>query len=160
MNKKLLVIGLLLPLLAGCDLSKEYVSPVPFVPNPDSGGEEGGGGGGEVDPPGPEEFNLTVYFFLDYSHSEVYEDAETGALLPGHPTNAIYKMEWYALEPLGKMPEEATITDSMAADPHFNHFIGYSRYSTCLDEGQLWDWSNDYETKNVLNLYGIWVHKD
>lgn len=162
MNKKILLLGLLLPLIAGCT-GREYISPVPYVPNPDQGGSggggEGGGGGGGGGGGQQEEFNLTVYFFLDFSHSEVFEDPETEELLPRdkYPTNAIYKMQWYALEPLKEMPAEAALTDSMAADPQYPHFIGYSRYSSCLDESLLWNWETDSEATNTLNLYGVWV---
>ena len=111
--------------------------------NPEGEGEEG-------------EKNLTVYFFLDYSHSEIDEDEE-GNKNPNNPGNYIYKMDWYDLKPLGSMPEEAKITDAMAADPHFGHFIGYSKYSSAIDESLLWKWDTDYTASNTLKLYGIWV---
>ena len=153
MNKRLLLPLLLFPLIAGCSMSVNFDPLVPWVPDPDAQEDEGGGD----DPGGDEgEKNLTVYFFLDFSHSEVDEDEE-GNKNPNNPGNYIYKMDWWALKPLGEMPAEAAITDSMAADPHFGHFIGYSKYSSALDESLLWDWANDYEASNTLNLYGIWV---
>jgi hypothetical protein len=66
-------------------------------------------------------------------------------------------MDWYSLVPLKTCPEEAVLTDAMAPDALYPHFIGYSEYPSALDESLLWDFENDYKQSNILNLYGIWV---
>ena len=154
MSKKLLLVLAIFPLIGGCASSIDFIpdGAHPWVPDPDASEGEGEGGDDEG---GEGEKNLTVYFFLDFSHTEVDEDEEGNK--KENPGNYIYKMDWWALKPLGECPQEAILNDSMAADPHFGHFIGYSKYSSALDESLLWDWENDYEASNTLNLYGIWV---
>lgn len=87
--------------------------------------------------------NMTVNFYLDYSHSE----------------EPLYTMRWYMLMPLGEIPEQAVLTDQNAADPLYNKFLGYSEYSSSIGDN-LWDFENDFKQSNVLNLYGIWVSEN
>ena len=87
------------------------------------------------------EENMTVNFYLDYSHSE----------------EPIYSMRWYMLVPLKECPDEAKLSDSDAADPLYGHFLGYSEYSSAIDASKIWNFETDYKQSNVLNLYGIWV---
>ena len=91
-----------------------------------------------------EEFNMVVKFYLNFSNSDT----------------PIYTMDWYSLVPLKTCPEEAILTDAMAPDSLYPHFIGYSEYPSALDESLLWDFENDYKQSNILNLYGIWVSND
>lgn len=125
MKKKLLLTILVLPLLASCSGSETY-NPRFAYPGED-----------------PKEFDMTVNFYLDYSHSD----------------EPLYTMRWYQLEPLGECPTEAKLDDSKAADPLYPTFIGYSEYPSAIDEDLIWNFATDYKQYNVLNLYGIWVAK-
>lgn len=125
MKKKLLLTILVLPLLASCSGSETY-NPRFAYPGED-----------------PKEFDMTVNFYLDNSHSN----------------EPIYTMRWYQLEPLGECPTEAKLDDSKAADPLYPTFIGYSEYPSAIDEDLIWNFATDYKQYNVLNLYGIWVAK-
>lgn len=125
MKKKLLLTILVLPLLASCSGSETY-NPRFAYPGED-----------------PKEFDMTVNFYLDNSHSD----------------EPIYTMRWYQLEPLGECPTEAKLDDSKAADPLYPTFIGYSEYPSAIDEDLIWNFATDYKQYNVLNLYGIWVAK-
>ena len=143
MKKKAFLISLLaLPLLVACASSTVF-RPThsypgdPFKDETSEGGE--GGEGGDID----QEENMTVNFYLDYSHSDA----------------PLYSMRWYMLKPLGECPAEAVLTDADAADPLYGHFLGYSEYSSSIDESKLWNFETDYKQSNVLNLYGIWVSK-
>lgn len=84
--------------------------------------------------------NMTVNFYLDYSHSD----------------EPLYSMRWYMLLPLGEIPQEAVLADKDAADPLYGVFLGYSEYSSSIGDN-LWDFEKDVKQSNVLNLYGIWV---
>ena len=86
---------------------------------------------------------MTVNFYLDYNHSD----------------EPIYSMRWYMLEPLGECPEAAKLTDANAPDVLYPTFIGYSEFSSSIDEDHIWNFATDYKQSNVLNLYGIWVKK-
>ena len=93
-----------------------------------------------------EEKNMTVYFYLDYSHSE----------------EPIYSMKWYMLKPLESEPAEAKAALEANKDKHdelYPDFLGWSEYSSSIDESKLWDFAKDYKQSNILNLYGIWVNK-
>lgn len=93
-----------------------------------------------------EEQNMTVNFYLDFSHSE----------------EPIYSMRWYMLKPLGEEPAEAAKALEENADKHdelYPDFLGWSEYSSSLDESKLWNFETDYKQSNILNLYGIWVNK-
>lgn len=140
MTKKLLLLPLMLPFICGCSLSYTFTprTPYPKAADEEEGESEEGGGEEEV-----EKLPMTVYFFLDYSHSEEGDE--------------IYSMEWLMLTPLGECPAQARLTDSMHADDNYPHFIGYSEYPSCMDETLLWDFAKDYKQSNILNLYGVWV---
>ena len=93
-----------------------------------------------------EEKNMTVNFYLDYSHSE----------------EPIYTMKWYMLKPLGEEPAGAKKALEDNKDKHdelYPDFLGWSEYSSSLDESKLWNFATDYKQSNILNLYGIWVNK-
>ena len=128
---KLLLVNLLaLPLLAACTQTV-------FTPSHSYPGDPFGG-------------NMTINFYLDYSHSD----------------EPYYSMRWYMLKPLGECPAQAVLTDDDAADPLYGKFLGYSEYPTMMDEdgaangAHLWDFAKDYKQSNILNLYGIWVSKE
>ena len=131
-KNKLLLLGLLvMPLLASC--SETIIRPNRTYPgDPIEDKEEF------------EETNMTVNFYLDYSHSE----------------KPIYSMRWYMLKPLETCPDEAKLTDADAADPLYPHFLGYSEYSSSIDESKIWNFATDYKQSNILNLYGIWVSEE
>ena len=142
MKKKLLLVSLIaLPLLAACSYQTVYTPSHPF-PAPVDNGNHNSGSDNEGDIDMSEE-NMTVNFYLDYSHSD----------------EPLYTMRWYMLVPLEKCPEQAVLTDANAADPLYGHFLGYSEYSSAIDESKLWNFETDYKQSNVLNLYGIWVSK-
>ena len=86
-----------------------------------------------------EQTNMIIRFYLDYSHSE----------------SAYYTMRWYREKPLGECPKEAIPKE--VPDPLYPIFLGYSEYSSAIDETLLWDFATDYKTTNTLLLYGIWV---
>ena len=146
MNKKLLLVTLLLPFLAGCELSYDYVprSPYPGAAAADGGDDDQSGGGGQQGGGDEELIPMRVYFFKSFSQSD----------------EPIFQLDWYMLKPLGECPAGAVLTDAQAPDPLYPHFIGYSRYSSCMDETLLWDFATDYYQSNILNLYGIWVSND
>ena len=93
-----------------------------------------------------EEQNMTVNFYLDYSHSE----------------EPIYSMRWYMLKPIGEVPAEANAALEANQNKHdelYPDFLGWSEYSSSIDESKLWNFETDYKQSNILNLYGIWVKK-
>ena len=144
-NKLLLLALTVLPVLIGCSSTGVY-TPSHSYPgaaskaNPGSNQSNSGGQGGQEE---EREENMTVNFFIDYSHSDT----------------PIYSMRWYMLEPLEKCPEQAVLTDADAKDPLYGKFLGYSEYSSAVDESLLWNFETDFKQGNVLNLYGIWVSK-
>ena len=141
MKNKFLLLTLLIPLLGACSITSTYVPRTPYPKAKEEGEEEGG----ESTPAEEEEDtepNLNVYFFASYSESE----------------EPIYFMKWYQLKPLGACPDEAKLDDTYPnKDPMYPHFIGYSEYSSAMDETLLWDFATNYKQGNTLNLYGIWV---
>ena len=165
-NKLFIVALLALPLLAACSQTIYYPS-YSYPGNPlinsrtskpgasDSSGDISGSqpadsssqeddededDGDDID---RSEFNMTVYFYYDYSHSD----------------EPICSMRWYMLVPIEEknIPEQARLEDKDAQDPLYWKFLGYSEYPSALDESLLWDFENDYKQSNVLKLYGIWV---
>ena len=127
MMKRKLLLLLTLPLLVSCSGSSIYTPKFPYP------GED----------PVIKEDDMTVNFYLDYTHSD----------------EPIYSMRWYMLEPLGECPVEAKLTDANAPDPLYPIFIGYSEFSSSIDEDHIWNFATDYKQSNILNLYGIWVAK-
>ena len=142
-SKSLFITALVtLPLIAACSQTiyhPEFSYPGdPLKTSKPSGYSDAGDGIDRT------EFNMHVYFYLDYSHSD----------------EPIYEMKWYMLAPLEKMPEDAKLNDNEdAPDPLYWKFLGYSEYPSCLDESLLWNFETDYKQSNVLKLYGIWVAK-
>lgn len=126
-RSKTLLLALMLPLLAGCSITKVFKPKTPYP------GED----------PVVKEEDLTVNFYLDYSHSD----------------EPLYSMRWYQLEPLGECPAEAVLTNADAPDELYPEFIGYSEYSSSLDEDHIWNFATDYKQGNILNLYGIWISR-
>ena len=149
-NKFLLAGLLVMPLLVACSEtiftpSRSYPSNDPLNPVPS--GETSGQSGVPGEDEDVDEENMTVYFYIDYSHSD----------------EPLYKMRWTMLKPLGTCPEQAKLDNSKAKDPLYTKFLGYSEYPSLMDESgveggaKLWDFANDYKQSNILNLYGIWV---
>ncbi len=128
-------------MVIGCS-SQAYTPrlPIPEVPE-DEGGGGGGGGGGGSEEWGEE--NMTVYFYLDYSHSD----------------EPITTLRWWALRPIGleNIPEVAKVENLVAADELYPNCLGYSEYPSAVDSSLLWNFETDYKQSNTLNLYGIWV---
>lgn len=152
--KKQLLLTLLLPLLVGCGSSYDYI---PKYPYPGENDEDDNGDNNDSE----EALPMTVYFYLDYSHSEdtsndIKNEDGTVTEVPEYK----YKLAWKMLTPLGSCPEEAKLTDADASDPLYPHFLGYSMYPTCLDESKLWNFETDYYQGNILNLYGVWVAQE
>ena len=119
--------------------------------NKDNGsgsGGEGGGGGGTSELPDPETvpYNQTYYFHLDYSHSE--------------NNDAVAKIQWWRGYPLGEVPEKCKLTSENASDPLFPVFLGWSEYSSSLDDSLLWNFKTDFKQTQTVHLYGIWVAND
>lgn len=137
MNKKLMLLATLIPLISGCTFSTNYRGAVVYPDEPLPAEEK--------------ETNMTVKFYYDFSHS--YYNINTGE------DEAFFEMKWYSLTPLGTIPAEAVLTDGDAKDPLFPNFLGYSAVSTCMDESLLWDFATDVEESNILRLYGVWVQK-
>ena len=146
-NNLLLAALLALPLLVACTQTT-YKPSRSYPGDPlidDNQGEgEGEGGEGEGDGIDRSEFNLTINFYLDYSHSD----------------EPLYSMRWYMLTPLGqeeydKLP--ADVKNPTAADPLYPVFLGYSEYPSSIDDSKIWNFVSDYKQSYALNLYGIWV---
>ena len=134
-NKALLLGLLVLPLLASC--TETIIKPKRSYPGDPIENKEQF-----------EETNMTVYFYLSYSQSE--------------EEKVLYSMKWYMLKPMGECPAEATAAVQAAItngdiDPLYPTFLGWSEYSSSIDESKLWNFETDYKQSNILNLYGIWV---
>ena len=153
-NKLLLMSILLIPTLIACN-GQTYKPRIPFPGDPINGGKQDANATDEED---EDALNMTINFYLDYSHSananKEYENMPDKNASASEP---IYSMRWYMLKPLGECPEQARLTDANAPDPLYGKFLGYSEYPSLLDNSKLWDFANDYKQSNILNLYGIWV---
>ena len=104
---------------------------------------------------------MTVYFYLDYSHSEFpTTDKTDDEYVQTNANEPVYVMKWYMLKPLGECPAKAMLTSANAADPLYTKFLGYSEYPSSVDGSKLWDFKQDYKQFNILNLYGIWVSNE
>lgn len=132
-NKALLLGLLVLPLLAGC--TETIIKPKRSYPGDPVEEKEKF-----------EEFNMTVNFYLDYSHSE----------------EPIYSERWYMLKPLSEEIKEGALAAIEAnkdkADPLYPEFLCFSEYSSSIDDSKAWNFETDYKQSNILNLYGIWVN--
>ena len=162
-SKFLLATLLVLPLLVACNETvyhPKHSFPEVDPLNPDAGGAGEGEGQGE----GEEELgekNMTINFYLDYSHTDQPKEVKTDDEYVRHNAyEPVYVMRWYMLKPLGSCPAKAVLTDADAPDPTlYGKFLGYSEYPSAMDESLLWNFETDYKQSNVLNLYGIWVNK-
>ena len=151
-NKLLLMSLLLIPALAGCS-GYNYNPKTPYPGDPFNQNEG-------ADPVAEEEaeFNMTVYFYLDYAHSDQPKEVKTDdEYVRNDVRQPVYVMKWYMLKPLGECPAKAKLTDADAADPLYGKFLGYSEYPSSIDGSKLWDFKQDYKQSNILSLYGIWV---
>ena len=88
-----------------------------------------------------EDKKQTYNFFIDYSHSDA----------------PFYTMMWWNGVPLGEVPPECQLTSEDAPDEAYPVFLGWSKYSSAIDESQLWDFSKDASLNKTVELYGIWV---
>lgn len=94
-----------------------------------------------------DDHNQTYYFFIDYSHSEKEQ--------------ALVTIPWYRNKPLGAMPEEIKdISDKDAPDELFPIFLGWSAYSSSVDNSHLWDFEKDSSDKKDAYIFGIWASED
>ena len=156
-SKLFLMSLLLIPALAACN---NYVyDPGADMPYPGDPFNQNEG----ADPALPDidaEFNMTVYFYLDYSHSELPSTDKTDEeYVQINANEPVYVMRWYMLKPLGECPAKAMLTSANAADPLYTKFLGYSEYPSSIGSN-LWDFKQDYKQFNILNLYGIWVSNE
>ena len=156
-SKLFLMSLLLIPALAACN---NYVyDPGEDMPYPGDPFNQNEG----ADPAIPDidaEFNMTVYFYLDYSHSELPSTDKTDEeYVQANANEPVYVMRWYMLKPLGECPAKAMLTSANAADPLYTKFLGYSEYPSSIGSN-LWDFKQDYKQFNILNLYGIWVSNE
>ena len=155
-SKLILMSLLLIPALTACN-GVVYDPKLPYPGDPFNQNEG-------ADPALPDidaEFNMTVYFYLDYSHSEAPKSYDPDQeYVQTNPNEPVYVMKWYMLKPLGECPEQAKLTSADAADPLYTKFLGYSEYPSSVDGSKLWDFKQDYKQFNILNLYGIWVSNE
>lgn len=121
----LLLIPAALLALSGCKNDSGKTEPDPDIPI--------------IDP--DRKKDLTVNFYLDYSHSE----------------EPFFVYEWYTLVPMGECPEEARLTSEDASDPLFPVFVCWSEYPSSIDDSHAWNFKTDTKTGKILNLYGIWA---
>ena len=155
-NKLFLLSLLLIPALAGCN-GYTYMPKAPYPGDPF---DQNNGADPEL-PDIDAEFNMTVYFYLDYSHSELPSSDKTDEeYVQTNANEPVYVMKWYMLKPLGECPAKAMLTSANAADPLYTKFLGYSEYPSSIDGSKLWDFKQDYKQFNILNLYGIWVSNE
>ena len=156
-SKLFLMSLLLIPALAACN---NYVyDPGEDMPYPGDPFNQNEG----ADPALPDidaEFNMTIYFYLDYSHSELPSTDKTDEeYVQANANEPVYVMRWYMLKPLGECPAKAMLTSANAADPLYTKLLGYSEYPSSIGSN-LWDFKQDYKQFNILNLYGIWVSNE
>ena len=101
----------------------------------------------EIDPEDEEDFDFTVFFFIDYNNID--ENDETG-------TKLLAKFGWYHNEPIansGKVPANPTT----ALDPAFPYFVGWSTHTIIDTKDDLCDLSTYVvENAHFLFIYGIW----
>lgn len=94
-----------------------------------------------------EDKNVDVFFYLDYNN--VDED---------DPNKLLASFKWYQNVPLkGCKDIPADPDSSMASDPAFPYFIGWSSHTIIDSKDDLWDMDNDVITGTYhIVLYGIW----
>ena len=129
MKSKLLLLSLLIPLLAGCPGNNQNN-------NKPSGGDDPVNPGGGDDPENPgdddedEEFNLTVYFFLDFSHSEVFEDAEGNTINIIPYTILCDDWRYFCLENAGQFLDGYPNDGSVIVDTNTMKIVDYNTTPT------------------------------
>ena len=93
-------------------------------------------------------YDVTISFFVDYNNIDTTDT--TG-------TKLLAKFRWFNDKPLsesGKVPANPTV----AMDPAFPYFIGWSSHTIIDSKADLWNMESDV-TGNTpyLYLYGIWA---
>ena len=92
--------------------------------------------------------NATVYFFIDYNNAD--PEDETG-------TKRLAKFDWYQNVPFKTAPVPNNPADSLAPDPAFPYFIGWSAHSIIDSKDDLWDMDKDViGTAYSIYIFGIW----
>ena len=93
-------------------------------------------------------YDCTVYFFIDYNNIDTTDTTKTKLLA---------KFRWYNDQPLsasGKVPANPTV----AMDPAFPYFIGWSNHTIIDSKADLWKLESDVcGNAPYLYLYGIWA---
>lgn len=92
----------------------------------------------------PDDRIQTYYFYIDYWHSE----------------EPYFTLNWWQGLPLGQCPEECKLTSNDATDPLFPVFLGWSEYSSSIDDSKLWNFASDAKFPLIVELYGIWVSNE
>lgn len=93
-------------------------------------------------------YNCDVFFFIDYNNID--PDDTTGVKRIAH-------FRWYNDQPLsasGQVPSDPTV----AMDPAFPYFIGWSSHTIIDSKNDLWDMEHDVVgNAYYIYLYGIWA---
>ncbi len=93
-------------------------------------------------------YDCTIYFFIDYNNIDTSDTTKTKLLA---------KFRWYNDQPLsasGKVPPNPTV----AMDPAFPYFIGWSNHTIIDSKADLWKLESDVcGNAPYLYLYGIWA---
>ena len=108
---------------------------------------ENGGGGDPDEPLDGQDYE--IYMFIDYNN--VDENDTTG-------TKLLARFFWYGDRPLSESGKVPDVKNSMALDPAFPYFIGWSLHSIIDTKEDLWDLNKDVvgTTAYIYKLYGIW----
>ena len=90
---------------------------------------------------------VLVRFFLDYNNTD-----------PSDPNKMLAEFMWYQNVPL-KGATEKPANPTVAADPAFPYFIGWSTHTLIDTKDDLWNMDTDVVdgTSYTLTLYGIWA---
>ena len=102
-----------------------------------------------VDPEDPDEDDdttCTVYFFIDYNN---VDEKDTSG------TKLLKQFRWYGNVPIGtNKPADPTV----APDPAFPYFIGWSSHTIIDSVNDLWDMDKDLiGNEYFIYFYGIWA---
>lgn len=107
----------------------------------------------DEEPEDPDDYDFTVYFFIDYNNIDENDVDEQG-----NPTGnkLLARFGWYHNEPIansGKVPAAPT----QALDPAFPYFVGWSTHTIIDTKADLID-LDTYVVENAhfLFIYGIW----
>ena len=99
----------------------------------------------------------TIYFYIDYNNVD-----------PKDNTKLLAKFDWYYDRPLIEAKDAQgnslipTVTNSMAMDPAFPYFIGWSTHPIIDTKDNLWDLNKDTVAdlpmmSYTVTLYGQWM---